>query len=82
MLSPGRIATDRYLAANKRRAEKSGVSVEEVASRARGSIPLGRIGEPKEIADAVAFIVSDRGAYFSGTNFTLDGGLTSCGRDS
>jgi NAD(P)-dependent dehydrogenase (short-subunit alcohol dehydrogenase family) len=43
---------------------------------------LGRIGDPEEIADAVAFIVSDRGAYFSGTNFTLDGGLTSSGRDS
>jgi 3-oxoacyl-[acyl-carrier protein] reductase len=82
MLSPGRIATDRYLAANQRRAEKSGISVEEVASRARSSIPLGRIGDPEEIADAVAFIVSDRGAYFSGTNFTLDGGLTSSGRDS
>ncbi len=82
MLSPGRIATERYLAANARRAEKSGLTLEQVDARARGSIPLGRIGDPKEIADAVAFIVSERGAYFSGTNFTLDGGLTSCGRDS
>ncbi len=82
MLSPGRIATERYLAANARRAEKSGLSLEQVDAKARGSIPLGRIGDPKEIADAIAFIVSDRGAYFSGTNFTLDGGLTSSGRDS
>ncbi len=82
MLSPGRIATERYLAANQRRAEKSGLSLEEVDARARRSIPLGRIGDPQEIADAVAFIVSERGRYFSGSNFTLDGGLTSSGRDS
>ncbi len=82
MLSPGRIATERYLAANARRAEKSGLSLEQVDDRAKGSIPLGRIGDPAEIADAVAFIVSDRAAYFSGSNFTLDGGLTSSGRDS
>jgi 3-oxoacyl-[acyl-carrier protein] reductase len=82
MLSPGRIATERYLAANARRAEKSGLSLEQVEARARGSIPLGRIGDPDEIANAVAFIVSDRAAYFSGSNFTLDGGLTSSGRDS
>lgn len=82
MLSPGRIATERYLAANQRRAEKSGISLAEVDTRARKSIPLGRIGDPSEIADAVAFIVSERGKYFTGSNFTLDGGLTSSGRDS
>ena len=68
MLGPGRIATERYLAANQRRAEKSGLSLEEVDARARRSIPLGRIGDPQEIADAVAFIVSERGRYCSGSN--------------
>jgi NAD(P)-dependent dehydrogenase (short-subunit alcohol dehydrogenase family) len=42
------------------------------------SIPLGRIAQPAEIADAVAFLLSDDAAYITGTNLVVDGGRTSC----
>jgi 3-oxoacyl-[acyl-carrier protein] reductase len=36
--------------------------------------PLGRIGQPTEVADLIAFLVSDRAAYITGTVITVDGG--------
>ena len=36
-------------------------------------IPLKRIGEPMDVANAVAFLVSDEGAYISGTTINVDG---------
>lgn len=41
------------------------------------SIPLGRPGEPDEIASAIAFLASDDASYVTGVNFPVDGGLTS-----
>ena len=38
--------------------------------------PIGRIGRPEEIADAVAWLFSDRSSYYTGQSLTLDGGLT------
>jgi NAD(P)-dependent dehydrogenase (short-subunit alcohol dehydrogenase family) len=38
--------------------------------------PLGRIGQPEEIADAVVWLFSDHSSYFTGQSLTLDGGLT------
>lgn len=38
--------------------------------------PLGRIGTPAEVAEAVAWLFSDRSSYYTGQVLTLDGGLT------
>jgi 3-oxoacyl-[acyl-carrier protein] reductase len=43
--------------------------------RWRRQIPLGRFGRPEEVAEAVAFLVSDRAAYISGTVLHVHGGL-------
>jgi NAD(P)-dependent dehydrogenase (short-subunit alcohol dehydrogenase family) len=53
--------------------------VEEVgesldALRARQ--PMGRLGRPDEIAEAVAYLASDDAAFVTGTAFVIDGGLT------
>jgi 3-oxoacyl-[acyl-carrier protein] reductase len=36
--------------------------------------PLGRIGRPEEVADLVAYLVSDRASYMTGSIITIDGG--------
>ncbi len=40
------------------------------------SIPLGRIGAPEDIAEAVALLVSDRAKFITGANYRVDGGMT------
>jgi 3-oxoacyl-[acyl-carrier protein] reductase len=37
---------------------------------------MGRLGTPDEIADSVAYLVSDRAAFVTGSVLVIDGGLT------
>ena len=63
-VSPGFIETESY-------AEWDPVDQDRWRSR----IPLGRFGRPDEVAEAVAFLVSERAAYISGTVLHVHGGL-------
>jgi 3-oxoacyl-[acyl-carrier protein] reductase len=49
----------------------------EVYETVRGKVPLGRLGDPAEVADAVVFLASPRSAFTTGTNLVVDGGLLS-----
>ena len=39
-------------------------------------IPLGRLGAPRDVANAVAFLASDEASYITGTTIIVDGGQT------
>jgi NAD(P)-dependent dehydrogenase (short-subunit alcohol dehydrogenase family) len=45
------------------------------AARVVAAIPQGRIGEPREVASAVAYLASDEAAYITGVSLAVDGGL-------
>lgn len=48
---------------------------EPIRSQIIGQIPVGRIGEPKEIARAVAFLTANDAGYITGANLPVNGGL-------
>jgi 3-oxoacyl-[acyl-carrier protein] reductase len=64
-IAPGFIATEMTAALG-----------EEILGQVRKQIPLGRLGEPQEVADAVLFLASEAAAYITGHVLTVDGGLT------
>jgi len=48
---------------------------DEVKARMRESTPLGRLGEPEDIADAIAFLASDEARWITGRTLMTDGGF-------
>ncbi len=48
---------------------------EKVRAEAAAGIPLGHFGKPEDVAEAVAFLVSDRAAYITGQVLAVDGGM-------
>ena len=48
---------------------------EEAQKSLMDMIPLGRVGQPEEIAKAAAFLASDEAAYITGHTLTIDGGI-------
>ena len=48
----------------------------EFMQRLRAKVPMGRVGNPKEIVGAVVFLVSDAASYVTGTQIVVDGGWT------
>lgn len=54
-------------------AERLWVS-DEAAKQTLASIPLGRLGEPEEVAELAAFMMSEKASYMNGEIVTLDGG--------
>jgi 3-oxoacyl-[acyl-carrier protein] reductase len=72
---PGSILTERMLSNVTARAKELGISVEEGLAQRAAETAVGRIGEPKELADLVAFLASGKSSYITGTTILVDGGL-------
>ena len=53
----------------------AGASKEQVFAQWGEGIPIGRIGEPNEVAEMIAFAASPRASYCTGSEFVVDGGL-------
>lgn len=73
-INPGPVATDRFIALARRRALAK-FGDENRIEDATASLPLGRAAKPREIADMMAFLASERSGYTSGVIMTIDGGI-------
>jgi NAD(P)-dependent dehydrogenase (short-subunit alcohol dehydrogenase family) len=67
-LSPGPVATPMLMELFAKDQER--------AARRLVHIPVGRFGEPEEIAAAVAFLASDDSSFITASNFLVDGGIS------
>lgn len=73
---PGAINTQRLEEIIENKANKLEKTYDEIESQMIKSIPLGRIGDPDEIANGALFLASKMSNYVSGINLIIDGGRT------
>jgi 3-oxoacyl-[acyl-carrier protein] reductase len=48
---------------------------ESIKEQILAQVPVGRFGEPEEIAEVVAFLAGDNAAYVTGQTIAIDGGM-------
>jgi NAD(P)-dependent dehydrogenase (short-subunit alcohol dehydrogenase family) len=76
VVSPGVVKTPLMLEFIENIAKSSGITSDEAfkAVMDKVGVPLGRMAEPEEVANLVAFLVSLEAKYITGTNYSVDGG--------
>ena len=71
---PGFTATDRLRALGESIAERTGKTYEDVEAGWLATVPEGRLADPTEPAELIAFLASPAGAYIRGQSIAVDGG--------
>src|SRR5919106_565623 len=72
---PGSIMTERMLSNVGSRAKELGISLDDALAQRAAETAVGRVGQPEELANLVAFLASSRSSYITGTTMLVDGGL-------
>jgi NAD(P)-dependent dehydrogenase (short-subunit alcohol dehydrogenase family) len=73
-INPGPILTERLL--KMRGALRASTASRVDDETFRPITPLGRVGQPEEVADLVLFLASERASFIHGANISIDGGVT------
>jgi 3-oxoacyl-[acyl-carrier protein] reductase len=74
-VGPGYTATERLQELAKTRSAATGKSEKEIFEGWSADAPLKRVGEPREVADAIVWLASERASYVTGQTVLVDGGL-------
>jgi 3-oxoacyl-[acyl-carrier protein] reductase len=71
---PGFTRTERLTELAQKRSEIKGIDPEEIWAGWHREIPMGRVGEPKELAALIAFLASEQAGYITAQSIAVDGG--------
>jgi 3-oxoacyl-[acyl-carrier protein] reductase len=74
-IGPGFAATDRLKELAKAHASTTGKSEEEIFQGWAADAPLKRLGDPREVAETIVWLASERASYITGQTILVDGGL-------
>jgi NAD(P)-dependent dehydrogenase (short-subunit alcohol dehydrogenase family) len=75
-VAPGPVYTAFNQKVMRERAEVLGIDEPALVERVRAAVPLGRWGEPADIAAAVVFLCSEQAAWITGQVLAVTGGLS------
>lgn len=73
---PGATNTERLKSIASVKSEKTGHSVDYIFDEMANEVPMKRIAQPEEVANAIAFLASEAAGYINGINVPVDGGRT------
>ncbi|AHF79201.1 Short-chain dehydrogenase/reductase SDR (plasmid) [Sodalis praecaptivus] len=73
-INPGFTLTDRIHRSIEHEAKRLQLTPEQALAKMEAELPLGRFGEPEDIADAALFLASRRASYITGAVLSVDGG--------
>ena len=74
-VGPGFTATDRLKELAKTRSAASGKAEQEIFEGWAADAALKRVGEPREVAETIVWLASDRASYITGQTILVDGGV-------
>ena len=74
-VGPGFTATDRLKELAKARGSASGKNEQEIFDAWAADAPLKRLGEPREVAETIVWLASERASYVTGQTVLVDGGM-------
>jgi len=74
-VGPGFTATDRLKELAKARASASGKSEQQIFDGWAADAPLQRLGDPREVAETIVWLASERASYITGQTVLVDGGM-------
>ena len=74
-VGPGFTATDRLKELAKARASASGKTEQEIVAGWAADAPLQRLGDPREVAETIVWLASERASYVTGQTVLVDGGM-------
>lgn len=74
-ICPGPIDTDMLRSTHQKLADDNGVTLAEWDASVLKTIPVGRFGEPGDVAALVAFLASDEAGFINGQAINIDGGM-------
>lgn len=75
-INPGRIRTGRFQKMVEAQAARDGISLEAATQEIIGKASIARLGEPEDVANLAAFILSPESRFLQGALIDLDGGQT------